>query len=293
MSMNKKTKKNLIVATVVSVLIVAFTLGLWFFVQYQSDRRTVDVISVADPSVTTQYWGDQVYSSGTAVSSNLQEIYPSSDQTISDIYVEQGQQVSAGDPLVQYDKTRLELDVESKDIAVKQAEIELEDAEDQLEKLRNTDPVSTPRPTARPTRTPAPTREPETPDPTPTPAPTETPAPTASPEPTTPPADVTLYRRLDADSKPYAGSGSSEDPYIFLCTEDCVITREFLERLLGDGSGATPAPGEVLTSPFAAIFEVRESDSNYGELLYSFQLDGHALSGQFDIADGTTSGSTT
>ena len=68
---------------------------------------------------------------------------------------------------------------------------------------------------------------------------------------------------------------------MFLCTEDCVMTKEFLLRLLGDGSGATPSPDDVLASPFAAIFEVREGDSNYGDLLYSFTLDGTALSGGF------------
>ena len=279
--MNKKTKKKLIIASVTSVLIVGFALGLWFFVQYQSDRRTVEVLPLMN--VTTTYWGDQIYSSGTAASDSLQEIYPASDKKVSDIYVEEGQQVSIGDPLVQYDKTKLELDVEAKDIAVKQAEIELDDAEKQLKKLQNTKPTSTPRPTKQPTSTPRPTQKPTS---TPTPTPTPTPSPTVSP------ADVTVYRRLDVDSEPYSGSGTSEDPYVFLCTDDCEMTREFLLRLLGDGSGATPAPGDVLASPFAAIFEVREGNSNYGELLYSFKLDGTNLSGNFQVSDVLTGSNT-
>lgn len=281
MSMNKKTKKKLIIASVTSVLVAGFALGLWFFVQYQSDRRTVEVLPLMN--VTTTYWGDQIYSSGTAASDSLQEIYPASDKKVSDIYVEEGQQVSIGDPLVQYDKTKLELDVEAKDIAVKQAEIELDDAEKQLKKLQNTKPTSTPRPTKQPTSTPRPTQKPTS---TPTPTPTPTPSPTVSP------ADVTVYRRLDVDSEPYSGSGTSEDPYVFLCTDDCEMTREFLLRLLGDGSGATPAPGDVLASPFAAIFEVREGNSNYGELLYSFKLDGTNLSGNFQVSDVLTGSNT-
>ena len=148
MSVNKKTRKNLIIASVTAVLVVGFALGLWFFVQYQSDQKTVEVQPVS--YLSTSYWGDTTYSSGTAASDSTQEIYPSAEQTISDIYVTEGQQVSVGDPLLQYDKTKLELDVEAKDIAVKQAEIELDDAEDELKKLRNTTPVSTPRPTAHP-----------------------------------------------------------------------------------------------------------------------------------------------
>ena len=136
MSLNKKTRKNLIIASVTAVLVVGFALGLWFFVQYQSDQKTVEVQPVS--YLSTSYWGDTTYSSGTAASDSTQEIYPSTEQTISDIYVTEGQQVSVGDPLLQYDKTKLELDVEAKDIAVKQAEIELDDAEDELKKLRNT-----------------------------------------------------------------------------------------------------------------------------------------------------------
>ena len=112
-------------------------MGIWFFIQYRIDHKTVEVLAVSDPSVTTTYWGDTTYSSGTVKSDSQQELYPSDSQTVTDIFVEEGQQVSVGDPLVQYDKTKLELELESKDIAVKQAEIELDDAEDQLKKLQN------------------------------------------------------------------------------------------------------------------------------------------------------------
>ena len=255
MSMNKQTKKRLILISAAIVVAVGLAMGIWFFIQYRIDHKTVEVLAVSDPSVTTSYWGDTTYSSGTVKSDSQQELYPSDSQTVTDIFVEEGQQVSVGDPLVQYDKTKLELELESKDIAVKQAEIELDDAEDQLKKLQNTKPYTTP-------------------------------------EPTTPPADVTLYSRLDADSKPYSGSGTTEDPYVFLCTEDCVMTREFLLRLLGDGSGATPSPEDVLTTPFAAVFEVREDNSNYGDLLYSFTLDGTQLSGSFQVSDAITGSNT-
>lgn len=285
MSMNKQTKKRLILISAAIVVAVGLAMGIWFFIQYRMDHKTVEVLAVSDPSVATSYWGDTTYSSGTVKSDSQQELYPSDSQTVTDIFVEEGQQVSVGDPLVQYDKTKLELELESKDIAVKQAEIELDDAEDQLKKLQNTKPYTTPRPTRQPVATPTPTRRPAA-------TPTPTPAPTPTPEPTTPPADVTLYSRLDADSKPYSGSGTTEDPYVFLCTEDCVMTREFLLRLLGDGSGATPSPEDVLTTPFAAVFEVREDNSNYGDLLYSFTLDGTQLSGSFQVSDAITGSNT-
>ena len=114
---------------------------------------------------------------------------------------------------------------------------------------------------------------------------------TPTPEPTTPPADVT-YTAGWTRTLSLLGSGTTEDPYVFLCTEDCVMTREFLLRLLGDGSGATPSPEDVLTTPFAAVFEVREDNSNYGDLLYSFTLDGTQLSGSFQVSDAITGSNT-
>lgn len=273
MSINKSTRKKLLLAGIIMVLVVAFALGLWFFVQYQSNKKTVEVLPVTDPSVSTTYWGDTTYSSGMVTSESLQEIYPSSDKVISQIFVEAGQQVKAGDPLIQYDKTKLELDVEGKDIAVKQAGIELDKAQKELKKLQNTTAA-----------TPAPSLPPEV-------------IPTPEPEPTIPPADVPVHSRLDADSKPYQGSGTSEDPYVFLCTEDCVMTREFLLLLLGQAE-EEPSQGESseeegLISPFAAIFEVREGDSNYGDLRYSFQLDGSHVEDDTEISQEIPSGENT
>ena len=128
MNMNKQTKKRLILISAAIVVAVGLAMGIWFFIQYRMDHKTVEVLAVSDPSVTTSYWGDTTYSSGTVKSDSQQELYPSDSQTVTDIFVEEGQQVSVGDPLIQYDKTKLELELESKDIAVKQAEIELDDA---------------------------------------------------------------------------------------------------------------------------------------------------------------------
>ena len=133
---------------------------------------------------------------------------------------------------------------------------------------------------------------------------------------------MTLYSQLDVDAVPYAGSGTTDDPYIFLCTDDCTMTKGFLSLLFGLGTetegdgGQESTDGEIaggdatgeeltgdettgeetgdgetggqeeesqsqLATPFAAIFEVREDDSNYGELIASFKLDGTQLSANF------------
>lgn len=276
---NKKVKKRIIITTVTTVLLAAAVVGAWFFIQYRNDQKTVEVMPVN--YLSTTYWGDEASSSGTILSDYTQELYPSADKIITDIFVTEGQEVHIGDPLLQYDKTRLELDVEQKDLDVKKTELNIQDAQNQLKKLQNTKPASTTKPTA----TPKPTQRP--------PVVTPTPSPTPTARPSIPPADVILYSRLDVDSAPYAGSGTSDDPYVFLCTDGCIMTKDFLCRLLGleqddtpestpDEGGDPPSdeePASPLTSPFAAVFEVREGNSNYGDVISSFKLDGTQFSG--------------
>ena len=321
MSMQKKAKKRLILSSAAIVLAAGLGVGGWLFWQYRNDQKTVEVQPVS--YLSTSYWGDTAQSSGTITSDYIQELYPDSSKTITDVFVTEGQEVSIGDPLLQYDKTKLELDVEAKDVAIKETELKIDNAQNQLKKLQNTKPIATPKP-EKATPTPKPTK------PTPTPEPEPTPAPTPTPEPTTTPADVTLYSQLDVDAVPYAGSGTTDDPYIFLCTDDCTMTKGFLSLLFGlgsetddggeEGTGGEAADGDTegdatgeeltgrktgdgeitgdetgdgedggqeeesqsqLATPFAAIFEVREDNSNYGELIASFKLDGTQLSANF------------
>ncbi len=288
MSLSKRKKKTL--AIVLSlVFLLGLCTGLWFFFQYRQDQKLVEVVPVSQ--ISTSYWGDENRTSGMVTSDYIQELYPSNDQVISDIFVQEGDQVAVGDKLLQYDKTKLELDLEAKELGVKEADLKIDTAQKQLKKLQNTHPTSTPKPTSAP-------------------RPTKTPVPTASPSPSSvPPATVTLYSRLDLSSVPYAGSGTTEDPYLFLCTKDCIMTSEFLLWLLGAQLSGDPTPlptqdpeeedpssqppvSSSLPSPFAAVFEVREGNSNFGELISAFKLDGTQLSAGFQLT-GMISGSTT
>lgn len=295
--MTRKQKTKLITLSVTAVLLAAVAVGVCLFVQYRNDQKTVEVVPVTQ--IADYYYGGQAWSDGIVVSDYIQELYPASDKVISEIYVLEGDEVKIGDPLLQYDKTQLELDVKFKENALAEADLNIENAQKQLKKLQNTKPVSTG--TASPTVTPQPnvtTPDPETVTPLPSNQPTPTPVPSR---------DVVLHSLLDTTAKPYQGTGTTDDPYIFLCTDDCVITPEFLKLLFGidqDGNGESVSDGEDsgadeasasvnnLASPFAAVFEIRRGDSNYGELLTSFKLDGTGLSGGF-LPTGTLSGNNT
>ncbi len=329
MKRKKKLNKRLLAAILVIVFLVGGGTGLWLFLQYRNDSKTVEVVPVLQ--VSDSYWGDQSSSSGMVVSDYVQELHPDSSKVISEIFVKEGDAVRIGDPLLQYDKDKLELEVEAKSVAVLKAALNLENAQKQLKKLQNTKATSTPSSTSRPV-----TRPTARPTPRPTAKPGVTPSPTPTP---VPPADVTLYSRLDLDSQPYAGSGTTEDPYLFLCTSDCIMTPDFLRWLLGLGLEPTPTPvptptpepesseieddneetedggddgkqdeGEPtptpeptpeptgpetsLITPFAAVFEVRDGNSNYGKLISAFKLDGNKLSANFEISNSISGVST-
>lgn len=272
-SRNRKRNRRIIVVSLVIVLVTVLAVGLWMYSQYKEDQKTVEVLPVSQ--VSDSYWGDQAMSSGLISSDYIQELYASTDRAISEVFVTEGQEVHIGDPLIQYDKTQYELDVESKQIEVLKADLDLTTAQKQLTRLQNTKPAATPTPTPKP-------RPSSGTKPTPTPSA----KPSSSPTPV-PPADVPVYTVLNLDARPYKGTGTSEDPYIFLCTSDCAMTPEFLRCLLGVDPAPTPSPEDVengfagFTSPFAAVFEVREADSNHGALISSFKLDGSQLSASF------------
>lgn len=102
----------------------------------------MDVEQVSN--ISTQYWGDQSSTYGNATSDFVQELYPDKEKAISKIFVKEGDTVKIGDTLLQYDTTKLQLKVESKELEEKKKKYELEQAEKELTKLQNTAPYVEP-----------------------------------------------------------------------------------------------------------------------------------------------------
>lgn len=89
MTMNKKTRNKLIIISVSIFAAAVAAVGIWLAVQYQNDRKTTEVVPVNQ--ISTTYWGDQSNSSGMVASDYVQELYPSNDKIISEIFVAGGQ----------------------------------------------------------------------------------------------------------------------------------------------------------------------------------------------------------
>ena len=178
--MNKKLKKRLIILGVTAVITAGSIIGAVQYMNYRNDQKTVEVQPMA--YLTTGYWGSDTSTSGNIVSDYMQELFPDSSKSISEIFVEEGQSVAIGDPLLQYNREALELDVEAKTVAQQQVQVRIDEANRQLKKLQKTKAYVEPTPTPKPrvTPTPKPTKKPT---PTPTPTPTPPPPPTPTPEP--------------------------------------------------------------------------------------------------------------
>ncbi len=117
--MNKRKTIIIVVcsllALVLAVVGVAYLTG--------AERQTCNVYAVSD--LAMDYWGEDNVTYGEVRSDNVQTVYLSDTQQVTEIYVTEGQTVRAGDKLLAYDTTLSALEVSRKEIEIKQLKEEL------------------------------------------------------------------------------------------------------------------------------------------------------------------------
>lgn len=192
--MNKKLK-IILISTISAIVAVAILVGaLWYF---GNAGDPVEVLPVSYCSTNGNGMGNQY--DGTVTSDNLQAIYPSNTQTITEIFVTEGQQVKKGDKLLSYDTTLTDIQLERKRIGVQQAELDLKNAKKDLDEINAMLPYSPP-PETRPT----------------TEAPTQ---------------PLTPVEELPYD---LGGEGTQEQPHRWLWTNRMTFDNEFIDAALAD-----------------------------------------------------------
>lgn len=130
--MKPSIKKGIIITSV-----CAFTLvGIKF---YLNSTNKIDVNSVS--TLNTGYWDNPSTSTGLVSNSDTQSVLYDSSKTITQVFVQEGQQVNAGDPLLSYDLTTLQSAVDTSQLEVEKAQNAITLAEHELKKLFNTTPV--------------------------------------------------------------------------------------------------------------------------------------------------------
>ena len=127
--MSKSLKKTLLVVGIVVAVCAAVWGGLTL--ARNAQRGDVNVYSVASFAMT-DYWGDTANTSGSVSTDKLQKIYISQSQTVSQIYVKEGQTVKKGDRLLTYDTSLSQAEVDQAEINLDTAKLNLQTAKDDL-----------------------------------------------------------------------------------------------------------------------------------------------------------------
>ena len=117
---------------------MALGLGIWY---YFTNVKT-DPVKVY-PFVymgMTEYWGDSRESYGPVTSDNIQTVFLSDTQEVTEILVKQGDTVKKGDLLMRFDTTLSEIALERKRLELEKQKLKLEDAKKKLARINSLKP---------------------------------------------------------------------------------------------------------------------------------------------------------
>ncbi|MCI8483381.1 MAG: HlyD family efflux transporter periplasmic adaptor subunit [Lachnospiraceae bacterium] len=251
--MNKKG----IIITAVSIGVAAIVIfgGIKTYQHYQNSNLTAEVEQVSD--LNSYYSEGEMSSSGIVTNDQSQDVYALEEKTITEVFVEEGQQVAVGDPLLSYDMTLSNLELEMKELEVATMGSKLEAAKRQLEKLKTTTPVAP---------------EPDVPDEPDIP---EEPENTDTGEdrleegtptlPAIPEKDGDAYNYIKKGAKANGGKGTKEKPYVYLCMPSCYVMGEFINSLSADKD-----------HPVYVSLEIHKKNVLTGKLISSWEISGES-----------------
>ena len=184
------------------VLICALVLGAaggggFYFLKHRSGSIVnvypVNMLGYQD------YYRNRVETEGPVTADRMQSVYLTSTQTVTEIYVEEGQQINVGDPILAFDTTLDEVELEKKQIEIDQLKLDLSDAQAKLKEI-GTYRIGTPGYYSPP--------EPE--------------------RPSLVPVAVPYFQ---------GGSGTAADPYVFLWDETLTLFDAMIDYLIAVARG--------------------------------------------------------
>ncbi len=104
-----------------------------------NSTNKIDVNSVS--TLNIGYWDNPSTSTGFVSNSDRQSVLYDASKTITQVFVQEGQLVNSGDPLLSYDLTTLQSAVDTSQLDVEKAQNAIALAEHELKKLLNTTPI--------------------------------------------------------------------------------------------------------------------------------------------------------
>lgn len=94
----------------------------------------------------TEYWGDSEESYGFVQTDGLQTVYLSTTQTVTEILVQEGDEVKKGDVILTFDTTLSDLALERKRLEVEKLKLQLQDEKNRLAEINSMRPMVIPQP---------------------------------------------------------------------------------------------------------------------------------------------------
>ena len=238
-----KVKKIVTIAVCLAVAAGGGTGGTLLYRSRQAKKHEVDVMPVAN--MVQYYWGDDLSMDGQVVSGDVQNVTPSNDQLVEKVLVKEGDHVTKGTPLLQYDMTAVGLEVAQKQTALAVAQDNVRQAKKELERIQKLKPSEEAPVIPDYPDYPDEPDEPDTPD--------------------TPGTPKDTLAAVTALTQAAAGSGSESDPFQFACTGTTVVKQAVLDQLKASGQ--------------CAVFVVY---SDQGEVLYGWLVRGSQLTATGD-----------
>lgn len=134
------TKKKVIAIVIGIVLTLGGVIGTIFgYKAYVANTREVEVQPVS--YINWGYWGDTETSYGMVTNDSAQEIYLTDSMKILKVYVQQGEIVKVGDPLIAYDTSELQINIQRKKLDINTIENDILQETYKLNSLRTATPV--------------------------------------------------------------------------------------------------------------------------------------------------------
>lgn len=218
-----KLKKVIAVIVTFAVIIGAAAGGIYGYKSYQKKNLVAAVQSVS--SLNYGYSGDSEMSYGVVTNDSSQEVYLDDSNKVEEVFVSKGDTVKEGDPLLQYDTSEAEIDIQRKNLDISTTENSLAKAQRALETLKNTKPVDKTRPsTANSASTYINKKLQEL----------ERQEKYIESLPEKDSKDSRIYNYVTEDSEPYnkdTADGTRENPYIYYCNKDVYVYGSFYNSL--------------------------------------------------------------
>ena len=211
-----KVLKRIIIALVVTALICGGIYG-GLSIYRKSQVKPVAVYSVSDVVTPAEYYLDDNKVYGSVYADRMQSVFISGTQNVHEVLVKEGQTVKKGDPLMTYDTTLTQIQLEKEENALAQQELALSRALEDLEVIKRLVPSSDDDFDDGGVSDDTEIEEPEV---------------TTTPEPTPVPVE---YSPEETGVR-ISGKGTYDNPYVYLwSTSDALTNLQLLSMFTKDG----------------------------------------------------------